>query len=145
MSQSILNQKLSAFVAKGSLDNVAKMIDKGVNLQQRGMFGDTLLHYAASNGQADILHSLARLGLDVNAKNDLGKTPLHCAAENGYVECVHRLIDFGADRTIRDNKGKAAIDYAWPEVETYFDSLDEQWSLNSMLDIENIQSEVIQF
>ncbi len=46
-----------------------------------GYRGNNLLHYAAQNGNVDVIAYLIDSGgSDVNARNLLGETPLHCAA-----------------------------------------------------------------
>lgn len=58
-------------------------------------YDKTLLHYAAENGNAEIMNVLLGRGADCNLKpKNTGDTPLHVAATH---ECVQILIDAGAD------------------------------------------------
>ena len=60
----------------------------------RGLFGYSILHTAASNGQADLLKSfLPKDSSNVNSKTvDGGYTPLHLAALAGHTDCVEILL-----------------------------------------------------
>ena len=62
----------------------------------RGLFGYSILHTAASNGQADLLESfLSKDSSNVNSKTvDGGYTPLHLAALAGHTDCVEELLKF---------------------------------------------------
>ena len=65
----------------------------------RGLFGYSLLHTAASNGQAALLESFlpkdnSNVNVDVNSKTvDGGYTPLHLAALAGHTDCVEQLLE----------------------------------------------------
>jgi len=56
--------------------------------------GRTALHYAAFNGNVDIVKSLLASGADVNAKDNNETTPLHSARSKAVAEI---LVDNGAD------------------------------------------------
>lgn len=59
--------------------------------------GDTSLHFAAKEGNVDVVNALIQAGAKVNALGGLCKnTPLHLAAENGHIEVVDALIQAGA-------------------------------------------------
>lgn len=81
--------------------------------------GQTLLHFAASKGSAEVVKMLLEAGADVNAKereyrcndDNCGRTPLHVAASKGNAEIVKMLLEAGADKTIRDAEDKTAADY----------------------------------
>ena len=57
-------------------------------------FGKTALHYAAENGQLEVLRLLIDNGTDVNtAKTIFGKTALHSAVCGGHLEVMRLLLD----------------------------------------------------
>ncbi len=72
----------------------------------------TLLHVAASHGQAEIARWLLARGLDVNARSGKGHLPLHYAAANGHVAVARVLLDHGADIHARDGEHNAPA-LAW--------------------------------
>lgn len=71
----------------------------------------TLLHMAASGGNARLVDLLLRHGSQVNAQNIFGKTALHYAALKGHVQIVGLLLDSNADLSILF-EGKSALQHA---------------------------------
>ncbi|QDJ95134.1 ankyrin repeat protein [Hypsugopox virus] len=78
-----------------------------INIYERSYNGSTLLHYAASNKNSDILKFILTKNFDVNAKNDYGETPLFNAVIN--MENVKLLIDAGADVTVLNNNNETIL------------------------------------
>lgn len=79
-------------------------------LDKRPYPGDTALHYAAINGNAQLI----KLLFDHNAKVDstdkkMERTPLMCAAMHGSVEACKCLLDNGADIDATDKLGNTAL------------------------------------
>eukprot|EP00457_Paulinella_chromatophora_P004217 gb/GEZN01004227.1/.p1 GENE.gb/GEZN01004227.1/~~gb/GEZN01004227.1/.p1 ORF type:complete len:481 (+),score=59.77 gb/GEZN01004227.1/:26-1468(+) len=71
------------------------------------------IHFAAINGQIDIINMLLAAGEDVNtfAGSD-SDTPLHAAAMYGNLETVQYLVQHGADVTLRTGDDSLPIDVA---------------------------------
>lgn len=67
--------------------------------------GNTLLHFAARDGNIVLIDSLLKCGQGINTQNGLGRTPLHIAYKEGKLEAAVHLIQHGADTNIRDNDG----------------------------------------
>ena len=75
------------------------LLAKDADVDAKGASGNTLLHYAAldGDGQLDFVDLLLERNPDLNAKNENGWTPLHRAALRGQVEVAKRLLDRDAD------------------------------------------------
>ncbi|KAM6984540.1 ankyrin repeat domain-containing protein SOWAHA [Tautogolabrus adspersus] len=82
------------------------------------MSGFTALHWAAKNGNSEMLVKIIDLSkqggvdVDINARTHGGYTPLHIAALHDQEYILAMLVgEFGADPSIRDNCGKKAYHY----------------------------------
>ncbi|KAK4206391.1 ankyrin repeat-containing domain protein [Rhypophila decipiens] len=64
--------------------------------------GETALHLAASQGQADIVEHLIGAGFNVNAITNGGVTPLQLAAKSGNAMTVLALLQRGARPNVGD-------------------------------------------
>ena len=75
--------------------------------------GMTALHFAAQNGNTDVVRFLLENGADIRARDlKLNRSAIHFAAENGNLECVKFLEEHGADVLVRDIYGATALHYA---------------------------------
>jgi ankyrin repeat protein len=83
-----------------------------VDVNQRGNFGDSVLHVAAGRQAIEDMEVLVACGAQINAQGDIGNTPLHQAASGGLVESVRQLLRLGADKTIKNEDGQTALDLA---------------------------------
>ena len=77
----------------------------GADKEAKGEHGETPLHWAACNGQAEALRVMVQLGADKEAKNLHKGTPLHFATSFGHVEAVEMLVHLGADKEAKDEDG----------------------------------------
>ncbi len=71
--------------------------------------GRTQLHYAASEGNIDLVHSLIVDGADVNAQDNEGWSPLHFAAQANSAECLAELLRAGANVDAKDKFGNTPL------------------------------------
>lgn len=75
--------------------------------------GLTALHYAAENGDTDVVKYLVDNGADVKAQDTLlSRSTIHFAAENGNLDCIKFLTEKGADLQDKDSFGATALHYA---------------------------------
>ena len=75
--------------------------------------GLTALHFAAQNGNLDIIKFLVEHGADISAQDyEQSRSVIHFAAENGDIECIKYLTDNGANLQDRDVNGATAFHYA---------------------------------
>ncbi|KAI8853015.1 ankyrin repeat-containing domain protein [Chytridium lagenaria] len=77
-------------------------------------YGATPVHWAANNGQADLIR---RMAVEGNIKHDdlqkrdlFGSTPLHFASVNNLHTTVSTLIDVGSNPLITNNDGRRPSD-----------------------------------
>lgn len=94
---------------KGNEQAVLKLLKKGAKVDKNGW---TPLHYAAANGNNNIVKMLLVRDAFVNAASPNGTTPVMMAAEAGHIYTVRLLYDNGADLTIRNQQKLSAIDFA---------------------------------
>lgn len=82
------------------------------------MSGFTALHWAAKDGNTDMIHKLVNISrkrgtyVNINSRAHGGYTPLHIAAIHGHSDVMALLVQrYGANVNSRDNDGKKAIHY----------------------------------
>ncbi|GJQ77486.1 hypothetical protein Trydic_g20877 [Trypoxylus dichotomus] len=124
----------SAFTKFGLTPTLRELVQLGKQYVSTGdQLGRTPLHYAASNGNTELVQLLLESGADTECKfkyhetrmrksadnywkwNRLfmaltppdiwGRTPLHLAAKAGHVEVVRLLVEKSADVNVDDSKG----------------------------------------
>ena len=79
--------------------------DIDVNIKDN--FGDSALHFAATNNQLEILKLLIEKGANMNIQNNTGSTPLHKAAARANRQIIQHLLPL-VDATIKTNSGLLA-------------------------------------
>ncbi|MFA5927822.1 MAG: ankyrin repeat domain-containing protein [Candidatus Margulisiibacteriota bacterium] len=94
---------------QGSAEIARILLDKGVNIDQRFEYEQTLLIEAAKNNCLDLVQLLLARGAQVNLKRDHGWTALMMAASYGRTEMVRLLLQNGADVNAVNDEGKTAL------------------------------------
>jgi ankyrin repeat protein/beta-lactamase regulating signal transducer with metallopeptidase domain len=99
--------------ADGNIEEVKSLISKGADINERGAWGNTALHYACMKGHADVARLLISEGAYVNAVsgsypgqprlNEM--TPLHCAAASGDRQTIQLLLSKGANLEAKSRYG----------------------------------------
>ncbi|MGF6599717.1 ankyrin repeat protein [Paraburkholderia sp. GAS448] len=85
------------------------LIEKGAEVNKKGW---APLHYAAANGNDEIVKLLLDHSAYVDAGSPNGTTPLMMAARGGHVSTVKLLLDNGADMNVKNQIGMTALDFA---------------------------------
>jgi ankyrin repeat protein len=72
--------------------------------------GDTLLHWAAINGNTAVLNTILRSASNmVNVVNNFNETPLLSACRSGQFEAATYLLDHGADAATSTSDGESPL------------------------------------
>ena len=81
------------FIKSGSEYELAFVLDRNLNIDQRDSRGRTALHIAAANGQLATVKQLLLAGANSKIVDDYGFSSLHWAAQNGELEIVRFLVE----------------------------------------------------
>jgi uncharacterized protein len=93
----------------GDVQLVNLLISKDAEVNKKGW---TPLHYAATNGQDEVVKVLLDHSAYIDAGSPNGTTPLMMAARGGHVSTVKLLLDNGADLNVKNQLGLTALDFA---------------------------------
>jgi len=98
-------------VEDNDIEDVKARIYMGerVNAKDKGYEGNTALHVAVENGNAEIAEVLLNAGAKINSKNSEKRTPLMMLDEDADVELVNLLIRHGAKLNLVDKAGNSAL------------------------------------
>lgn len=107
-----MNWRMCALAGRGDTARVAEMVEHGVDVNARGLWGRTMLHSACVAGHAEMCRLLLDQGADIGAAEAGGLTPLFCAVRQGHLEITKLLIEAGADVNARDKGGATPLHYA---------------------------------
>ena len=84
--------------AKGQLETLKIVLQRGGSLWLRNIQGDLPIHEAVRSGRKElVIWLLDHRSSGVDFSNTMGKTPLHVACVENNVEMCKVLLDFGAD------------------------------------------------
>ena len=96
-------------VKTGNIETVKQHLDAGADVNAKGKYGRTPLHYAASRGLKKIIELLIAQGADVNTKIEVGdykgQTPLDGAIQWNRTETANLLRKHGG-KTARELKAE---------------------------------------
>ena len=116
-------EDLLGYALEGELEEVQRLLDKGVDANAADEDGESALMFAASCGCPEVVAALLAAGADPNRQNSYGQTALSSAvisdgeADNEelrplYIRIVELLLEAEADPSIADSDGKRPIDHA---------------------------------
>ncbi|XP_051169443.1 protein phosphatase 1 regulatory subunit 16A isoform X2 [Leptopilina boulardi] len=83
--------------ARNDIDEVRRLLKKGVNPDSTNEDGLTALHQCCIDDNEEMLKLLVEFGANVNAEDSEKWTPLHAAATCGHLHLVRYLIAKGAN------------------------------------------------
>lgn len=82
--------------AQNDAATVTELVGTGANPNQVDEQSRTGLHYAAMNGNLQIIAILIKASAKLEVRDKLGNTPLHLAADRNQTEAVKLLLEVGA-------------------------------------------------
>jgi hypothetical protein len=91
------NVPMHAAARGGSAAIGEALLQKGLSVGEKNMYGVTPLHIAAENGRAEFAEFLVRNGAGIEERSVMGETALHFAQENEHEEVAALLIELGAN------------------------------------------------
>jgi len=106
--------------ARGDVDTIRALLDRGVSPNARDEHGKTPLIWAAMNGSLPVVQLLLERGADVNAADKYGVTALMMAAnprQRAQSEVLVALLDKGANINAADSNGRTPLMYALSDNE----------------------------
>ncbi len=90
-------------------ENALALLEKGAKPDQhRGNYRQPV-HYAAQQGQIDVLKALLDKGADINARDCYGNAPLHWAVDNSNIVSIEFLLSRSASTTIENSSGSTPL------------------------------------
>jgi hypothetical protein len=101
-------EDIFSYARHSKICEMERLLDRGIPINVRDLYGNTLLIIACQNGNKRVAKSVMRRGADLNVRNYKGNTPLHYCYAYGYGETLgDYLISKGADASNRNNAGYA--------------------------------------
>lgn len=99
-------EDIFSYARHGRCEDIERLLDRGIPLNVRDEYGNTLLIIACQNGNKKVAKLVLRRGADINARNHKGNTPLHYCFHYGYGDTLGQyLMSKGANSSIRNNAG----------------------------------------
>eukprot|EP00428_Durinskia_dybowskii_P067054 CAMPEP_0170370428 /NCGR_PEP_ID=MMETSP0117_2-20130122/8506_1 /TAXON_ID=400756 /ORGANISM="Durinskia baltica, Strain CSIRO CS-38" /LENGTH=282 /DNA_ID=CAMNT_0010625203 /DNA_START=133 /DNA_END=981 /DNA_ORIENTATION=+ len=96
-----------SYARHGRCEEIERLFSKGLPVDVRDSFGNTVLIIACQNGNKRVAKAVLRRGANINSRNHKGNTPLHYCYHYGYGDSLGQyLISKGADADARNNAGK---------------------------------------
>ena len=94
---------------QGDTEQVRTLLQGGADVNAAQADGMTALHWAAENGDNELIDMLVYAGANLGAVTRLGDyTPLHLASKGGRAAAVETLLEAGADPSALTTTGGAA-------------------------------------
>lgn len=104
-------EDIFSFARHGRCEEIEKLLNKGIPVDLRDEWGNTLLIIACQNGNKRVAKNVLRRGANINSRNLKGNTPLHYCFHYGYGDTLGQyIIQKGAETNARNNLGRPCWD-----------------------------------
>lgn len=94
---------------QNEVDQAVAALKAGADPNQTNRFGDTVLMWAASKGERELVHLLLQAKADIHHRGSYGRNALHWAAHGGDSHIVQMLLDAGLDPNSNDDRLKTPL------------------------------------
>ena len=94
---------------QGKVDQINRLLDRGLSIAVTDREGQTALHVAARWGRDTVAGVLLDRGAPIDATDFEGRTPLHLAAKENQVRITELLINRGAQQNAPDRFGSTPL------------------------------------
>ena len=95
---------LTSVVRRKDYDSIPLLLEKGVNVNETNMSGDTalscILQFATSTHAMEIAKLLLKFGADINIRNDRFETPLQIACPKNFDKVAELLLEHGCETSV---------------------------------------------
>lgn len=91
------------------LEIVKYLVEKGANINAKGIYGQTALHLAVSSGEIEKVKYLIEKGANINAKDKYGQNVLHSTSTHSEVNIIKYLLAKGMDVDAKDSSGQTTL------------------------------------
>lgn len=85
-------EDIFSYARHGRCEDIERLLNRGIPVDIRDSFGNTLLVIACQNGNKKVAKLVLRRGGNINAKNHKGNTPLHYCFHFGYGDTLGQYI-----------------------------------------------------
>lgn len=106
------NQRLLQAAVVNNLDEVNRLMLKGVDINFSNRDRWTALHFAAHEGYDELVQTLCVDHAKLEARNNMGWTPLHAAVYQNRGQAAAVLLRRGADIRARNSLGNSPLHLA---------------------------------
>jgi len=97
---------------QGEVDQIQRLLDRGLSIGVTDRDGRTALHVAARWGRDEVVTVLLERGAPIEATDLEGRTPLHIAAKENQETATKLLLDHGAQLGAIDRYGSTPLHVA---------------------------------
>ena len=104
--------KLHIAIHDNDQEEINKILERGINLEERSIGWLTALHHAVILNNRKLVKTLLENGARIEAPSNYQMTALHIAAERGHLESLKELLMNGANPSARFNTGETALELA---------------------------------
>lgn len=102
---------LSKEILEGTYEGVARLLQRGSDVNVIDEYGATPLIHASAKNRYDIVQLLLKNNADVDIKDITGSNALHWATDNDNIEISKILLQYGANPNAYTSHGQPALFY----------------------------------